>query len=80
MSSPTNTREQRVFIVFRQLCNYRLPHLAPDDTTVMLQILDCDTMDSVWNYAVGPFNRPHFKRLIKKLQSLADYIVETAND
>ena len=46
----------------------------------MLHVLDCDNMHTVWNYAVGPYNRPHFTRLIQKLQSLADYIVETAND
>ena len=77
---PTKTREQRVFIVFRRLCKFRLPHLSYADSVTMLHILDCDTMDEVWNYAVGPYNRPHFTRLIHKLQSLADYIVETAND
>ncbi len=46
----------------------------------MLQVLDCKTMDKVWIYAVAPYNRPHFTHLIQKLQSLADYIVETAND
>ena len=80
MSSPTKTRDQRVFIVFRQLCSYRLPHLARVDQPVMLQVMSCDTMDKVWNYTVGPYNRQHFTRLIQKLQSLADYIVETAND
>ena len=46
----------------------------------MLHVLNCDSMHDVWNYAVGPYNRPHFPRLIQKLQSLADYIVQTAND
>ncbi len=42
----------------------------------MLQILDCVNMDGVWNYAMAPYNRPHFTRLIHKLQSTADYIVD----
>ena len=46
----------------------------------MLQVLHCETMDNVWNYAAGPYNRPHFTHLIQKLQSLADYIVEKNKD
>ena len=46
----------------------------------MLQVLDCKTMDNVWKYAAGPYNRQHFTNLIQKLQSLADYIVEKNKD
>ena len=37
-------------------------------------------MDTVWTYAVIPYNRQHFTRLIQKLQSLADHIVEKNKD
>ena len=93
MSSPTDTplpttpppqtkktREERAFIVFRRLCKFRLPHLSYEDSLTMLHVLDCDSMHAVWTYAVGPYNRPHFTRLIQKLQSLADYIVDTNTD
>ena len=46
----------------------------------MLQVLDCESMDNVWNYAVNPYNHPPFTNLIQKLQSLADYIVENNKD
>ena len=46
----------------------------------MLHVLDCKSMDNVWIYAVIPYNRPPFTRLIQKLQSLADYIVEKNKD
>ena len=46
----------------------------------MLQVLDCKSMETVWIYAVVPYNRRHFTHLIQKLQSLADYIVEKNKD
>ena len=54
--------------------------MSREDQLVMLQVLDCKTRDTVWTYAVIPHNRPHFTRLIQKIESLADYIVEKNKD
>ena len=62
-------REDRVFEVFRRLCTFRLPHLSYSDSFVMLQALDCKSMDDVWKYAVAGYNVPHFTQLIQKLVS-----------
>ena len=72
-------REERVFMVFKRLCTFRLPHLSYADSFVMLQALDCQSMDDVWTYAVAGYNVPGFTQLIQKLQSLADSIVDQAD-
>ena len=77
---PKKTKEERAFIVFRRLCEIRLPYLRNSDHVVMRHVLHSPDMKTVWTYAVLPYNRPAFTAIIQKLQALTDYIVEKNKD